>query len=108
MLRFNDKLFAPLGGQVSADCIGFFKTNADRGVHLYQLNGELEAYMVSNPQQGHFIVSASMQYDVPRYMHSTCSLTETWLGIENMGLTQEHDAVRERRLENINYGVLLE
>lgn len=98
MLHFNGKTFAPLGTQPSASAIGFYQALGKRGIHLYKPNGDLEAYIVANPKQGQFIVSASRVNGAPRYMHSTCSLTERWLGIENMGLTATQEAIQALQL----------
>lgn len=104
-LRFNGKLFAPLGTNDTDDCHGYFRMNSARGVHLYKLTGQLEAYIVSNVAQGHFVVSASIRNGQPWYMNSTCSLTEKWLGIEDMGMADQHEAVRTMKFEPMTKGV---
>lgn len=95
-LVFNEMTFAPLGSAPPADCKGFYERNGARGVKLYKSaeKQSLEAYIVSNAEQGHFVVSASMTPEGPRYMFSTNSLTKKWLGMEAMGLMARDDAVR--------------
>ncbi len=92
MLTFNHLTFAPLGTKDGSGHHGFYK-RGPRGIHLYKLTGELEAYIVNNPQQGRFIVSASDDNGQPRYMFSTCSLTEKWLGIEDLSMMQTDDLI---------------
>lgn len=104
-LRFNGQLFAPLGTTEPGDCHGFYRMNGARGVHLYKLTGQLEAYIVSNAAQGYFVVSASDRNGAPWYMHSTCSLTEQWLGIVNMGLAGQDEAIRAMKFEPMTEGV---
>ena len=85
-LIFNGLKFLPLGHPQMEGLHGFYDNLNDRGTHLYLPSGELDAYIVNNAHQGHFIVTASLRGGVPRYMFSTCSITEKWLGIESMGL----------------------
>lgn len=99
-LQFMDLKFAPLAlDGVRVDGIhGYYKDSPGRGVTLYKLDRSPEAYIVSNPQQGRFIVSA-FSPDGPggavRYMYSTSTLTERWLGIEGTGLLDLDSAVRD-------------
>lgn len=82
MIDFNGRCFAPLGSKLPAHASGFYQHNAGRGVHLYARDGALTAYVVANPRQGRFLVSATMRQGTAWYMHSTSSTTEQWLGIE--------------------------
>lgn len=95
MLTFNNRRFAPLGSQPSDDAHGFYKLAAGRGVHLYKLNEELEAYIVDNARQGRFVVSASDRNGAPRYMFSTSSLTERWLGIEGASISATVELIKQ-------------
>lgn len=103
MPRLQRKELRAPWGSFPSGCHGFYERNGDRGVRLYKTDDKksLEAYIVSNAQQGHFVVSASMTQEGPRYMFSTCSLTEKWLGIEDMGLMATDDAVRAIRYEEL-------
>lgn len=119
-LVFLGKTFAPLGAHAPDDCHGFFERNGDHGVHLYKTDDKasLEAYIVSNVQQGHFIVSASSMPEGPRYMfgasrqvhlgrtgqvgtpegprymYGASSLTKKWLGTYEMGMEATQDAIQ--------------
>lgn len=92
MLQFNKLTFAPHGTELSDTDHGFYK-RSEVGVHLYKRCGSLEAFIVNNPRQGKFIVSATDREGHPRYLHSTSSLTERWLGMEGRGLLFEHDSI---------------
>lgn len=94
MLSFNNLTFAPFGTGDSSGHHGFYK-RGPRGIHLYRQNGALEAYIVNNPQQGRFIVSAHDHSGQTVYMFSTCSLTEKWLGIENVSMMQIDDLIAQ-------------
>lgn len=93
---FNGLAFDHLNSRkegVQTPAHGYYRMNTN-GVHLYKLDGALEAYIVNNPRQGRFVVTASIHDGAPRYMFSTCSLTEKWLQIENMGLAATEDAIK--------------
>lgn len=94
MLTFNNLTFAPIGAKGATGHHGFYKRDA-KGIHLYKQTGELEAYIVSNPQQGRFIVSARDDNGRPRYMFSTSSLTEKWLGIKDLSMMQTDDLIEQ-------------
>lgn len=96
-LIFNGKAYADLKGGTLGTGNGFFVRQSN-GVRLYKADRKLEAFIVSDDRQGYFVVSASANCEgVPRFMFSTCSLTEEWLGIEDMGLSQTHDLVKAMR-----------
>lgn len=65
------------------------------GVELYRLDGTLEAFVVDNQRQGQFVVSAGMRNGMPFYMRSTSSLTQTWLGLDSMGMADTAAAIRQ-------------
>ncbi len=92
MMRFNELLFAPLGTKAPQGAHGMYQANA-KGVHLYKLNGELEAYIVNNASQGRFVVTAFTADGAPRYMFSTASYTERWLRMEGMSLMREDEVI---------------
>jgi hypothetical protein len=99
VLVFNDLKFLPRGVAVTPGYHGTYSANASRGFHLYKPSGQLEAYIVNNPQQGRFVVTASITRGVPRYMFSTCSLTEEWLNMTGMGLLLVDELVAKIRFE---------
>lgn len=93
-LVFNGKKYRQLNGGAIGDCNGFYVTQSN-GVRLYKPNKKLEAFIVNNRQQGYFVVTASTTSEgVPRFMFSTCSLTEKWLGIEVVGMADTHEMVK--------------
>lgn len=100
-LILNGLKFLPLGHPLVEGFHGFYANLNENGTHLYKPSGELGAYIVNNAHQGQFIVTASLHSGVPRYMFSTCSLTEKWLGIESMGLCDLYDAIRAMRYEPV-------
>lgn len=92
ILIFNGYRFSKLTQNAVCECHGFYKKSRV-GISLYKPTGELEAFIVNNSHQGYFVVTASTRNGQPFYMHSTCSLTEKWLGLENMGLMATSDAI---------------
>ena len=102
-LVFHGKSFAPLGSPAPDECHGFYERNGDRGVRLYKSDDKasLEAYVVSNAQQGYFIVSASSTPEGPRYMFGSSSLTEKWLGTYEMGMAATQDAIQGIRYVDV-------
>jgi len=102
VLTFNSLRFLELSSKAdhqAARAHGFYRAS-DNGIHLYKLDKTLEAYAVRNNRQGYFVVTATRQGDgAVRYMFSTCSTTEKWLGIEDMKLGDLADVVRGMRVE---------
>ena len=95
----NDKemvesLFTPGG-----TCVGFYKKRKN-GWLLLNLQKEPLAFVVANPKQGYFVVTAFEHVGKVRFMHSTCSITETLLGIDGMGYAATIEACRQCR-ENV-------
>ncbi len=99
VLVFNELKFLPHGVAVTPGYHGTYRAITSRGFHLYKPSGELEAYIVNNPQQGRFVVTASTTHGVPRYMFSTCSLTEEWLNMTGTGLLREDELIAKIRFE---------
>ena len=84
-LQFNGKAYASSAPQDPCGFNGIFKKHRNGNVSLFTLEGKLAACLINNDRQGRFAVTASTASDgKPFYMHSTCSLTEKWLGIESM------------------------
>jgi hypothetical protein len=91
MITFNGLKFAKNNSELvdslftsGGTCAGLYKRTMN-GTKLYRPNGELFAYIVHNPKQGYFVVSAGMREDRPFYMYSTCSIDEKYLKLENVG-----------------------
>ena len=100
MIQFNDKTYARNDAEFVASlfqagntCNGYYKRTAN-GIRLYTMQKQLAAFIVINRYNERFVVTASMFNGRPRYMYSTCTHTEQWLGIENMGLAQIDQAIR--------------
>lgn len=102
---FNDLRFAPLPKCVDPmpslepEVHGWYQFEGRpikglvKGVRLYKPNGVIDAYLVANINQGFFVVTAHVFEGQTRYMHSTCSTTEKWLGIEHMGMGAQREAI---------------
>lgn len=105
-LVFNELKFAPRNSKlVSAgellDFHGLYEQDAN-GIHLFKRDGTLDAYLVTNNRQGHFAVSASViDGGKRRYMHSTSSLTDAWLGLDKLSYSKSIEAVKGRRFEDV-------
>lgn len=73
---------------------GFYRRSPS-GVHLYRLDGTLDAYLVTSRERGYFAVTATAHASGEvRYMQGTTSLTEGWLHLCGKGIIAEHDLVR--------------
>lgn len=101
-IDFNSKTFlprpgrghqCPVGGPAPAGVHGFYRVGDGR-THLYDHNGALAALVLHNHRQGHFVVTASIRNGKPWYMFSTCSTTETWLGLDALRHSEQEAAVR--------------
>lgn len=108
-LNFNNKTFAPLSscdGQNPVD--GYYKRSSLNGVHLYDLQRRLRAYVVCNLKQGYFVVTATEWQGGVRYMHSTSSIEDVWLGLDKLGYMATHDAVKAlvEQMSNIQMDAL--
>lgn len=91
MLEFNGRTFAKITAKPTAGAAvhGFYK-RLKNGVKLYNQQRELQAFLVDNGH-GRFVVTA---YTFPgdgrdRFMYSTSTATEQWLGIEGWTMAQE-------------------
>lgn len=91
-LIFNGRTFAPLGAVPSAEYSGYFEA-CNAGIHLYRPSGEVEAYLVANPSQGYFAVSAFTRDKRVWYMQACTAQTESWLGIENLSMADEREMI---------------
>lgn len=97
-VTFNGLRFAMLGSVAPpalADAYHGFYLASARGVHLYTRDEQVAAYVVANQQQGHFVVTAWRESGGrTRYMHSTCTTTESWLNLNGLGYLARHDVVQ--------------
>lgn len=98
LLAYNNLFFAPLGCEDTVGCHGFYDSVNNGNFRLYGLDCTLRALIISNPIQGHFVVSAFRRNNDLHYMHSTTSSEEKWLGIERMGYQEEHDLAKAAHL----------
>jgi hypothetical protein len=87
--EFTESLFKPINGRT---CNGYYRKVKD-GIKLFKPDWTLEAFIVDR-QHEKFTVSACVLNGKPRYMFSTCTATEKWLGLDGMGLQAEFDAVK--------------
>lgn len=93
-LTFNGREFAPRGEALPAGASGFFE--ADRvGIHLYKPSGHVAAFLVANPSQGFFAVTARPYEGRVRYMFACDDETESWLGVAGMQSSYEESLIRE-------------
>lgn len=98
VLHYNGKRYFPIE---RADALkgvrihGYYRRNADRGFYLYDEKQELQAYLVHNQRQGHFVVTAWVRPDGIWHMQSTTRQTEEFVGTESMGWLDECDAARD-------------
>lgn len=97
-LLFLGKTYAPHGATLQPGDNGFFRTMPG-GTLLYDTKSSVRAYVVNNPQQGRFVVTASMTGEGIRYMFSTSSLEEKWMGIADLErrLSGTEDAIQAMR-----------
>ena len=103
-LIFNGLRFLPLPPTKTVgdvDAHGYFTANA-KGVHLYRLDLSLEAFLVRNPLQGYFVVTATLGASGTRYMFSMCEATEAWLGLQDLPLTAEEQLVRDAVVQDLD------
>lgn len=93
-LNFNGKRFAHLSSGKLRDCLGYFKELTAGNMALYTSEGKLEAAIINNSRQGRFVVSAGTDSKGKDFfMHSTSSLTEKWLGIEDMKMAELSEVI---------------
>lgn len=99
VLTFNGLHFLPISSRTEDAPVppegirGYYKYAA-RGTHFYTRDGVIEAYAPTNMHQGYFIVTAFQRPEGINYMYSSTLVTERFLGIENMGMGQQSDALR--------------
>ena len=99
MLIFNGKKYAKSDSEfvdslfdASGTCNGYYK-RMKRGVQLFNMQGELTAYIVDRGDLERFIVSAGMHDGKARYMYGLSTVTEQWLGIEENTLARDRQMI---------------
>ena len=96
MIEFNGLKFARNSAEMvstlfqsNGTAYGTYK-RTKRGTKLYRANGELFAYIVHNPKQGYFAVSAGINSDgKPFYMHALTESDEKLLGFNAIPYGQQ-------------------
>lgn len=99
MLIFNGKKFAKTKSEFvgslfegGSTCAGYYK-RTKTGIQFFDHQHNLRAFAVVRGASERFIVSAGSTDNGPRYMFSTDSLTEKWLGIEGFTFAGERSAI---------------
>lgn len=83
-----DSLFNPNG-----TCCGTYE-HTQNGTKLFNLKGELFAYLVHNGKQGYFAVTAYNDNGKVRYMFALCSSDEKYLGFDGLTMSQEEEIIK--------------
>ena len=90
MFTFNGKNFAPLRAK-KTDAHGYYRRNK-RGVYLYDTTRRLQAYAQSS-NQFTGIVTAFIHNGRTYYMNGLDSISEQWLGLDQLGYIDEKEIV---------------
>lgn len=90
MFTFNSKVFAPLKAKETTGD-GYYR-RSKRGVYLYDTERNLQAYAQANDQFTG-IVTAFIHNGKTYYMHGLDSISEQWLGIDQIGYAAEKELV---------------
>jgi hypothetical protein len=101
MLNLNGKRFARNSAELvstlfqsGGTACGTYKRNKN-GTRLYRTNGELFAYIVHNPKQGYFAVSAGITTDgKPFYMQALCKSDKWTLGFNVVSDSVQSEIIR--------------
>lgn len=107
VLTFNGLHFLPLSSRTDDAPVppegirGYYK-HAARGTHFYTREGVIEAYAPTNMHQGYFVVSAYLRPEGIRYMFSSTLVTERFMGIEDMSMSKQSDALRSMSFTPLN------
>jgi hypothetical protein len=84
----NDKEFNQSLFEKSGTCYGYYK-KLKRGIRLFDHNKQIFAFIVNNGYGERFIVSATNTDHGIRCMHSTDSITDKLLGLDQVGYRQK-------------------
>lgn len=91
MFTFNGKQFAPLKAKETTD--GYYR-RSKRGVYLYDKDRRLQAYAQANDQFTG-IVTAGIHNGRTYYMNGLDSISEQWLGLDQLGYAAEKELVTQ-------------
>ena len=101
MITFNGLKFAKNNSELvdslfasGGTCAGLYKRTKN-GTKLYMPNGELFAYIVHNPKQGYFAVSAGIRNGKAFYLFSTTGAGERYLKLDTVPYLEQSDMIRE-------------
>lgn len=89
MFKFNGKQFAPLKSRDAAD--GYYRRSR-KGVYLYDTERHLQAYAQANDQFTG-IVTAFIYNGKAYHMHGLDSISEQWLGVDQIGYAAKKELV---------------
>lgn len=92
----NDKELVESLFNKGGTCNGFYKV-VRGGIKLYRViegGKELDAFIKREPYNS-FVVTANKEGKIPRYMFSTTSHTEKWLGLGDVGYLDTLKACQE-------------
>lgn len=89
----NDKEFTESLFQSGGTCNGFYKKMRN-GIRLLDMQGNIRAFIVNNKYNEQFVVSASQTDNGIRYMFSTTTQDEKWLGIDKLGYRDTIEACK--------------
>ena len=92
MFTFNGKQFAPLKARETTGD-GYYR-RANRGVYLYDTDRRLQAYAQANDQFTG-IVTAYIHNGRTYYMNGLDSISEHWLGLDQLGYAAEKELVTQ-------------
>lgn len=84
----NDDEFVNTLFDADGTANGFYK-RVKNGVKLYDMQHNLTAFIVANPKQGYFVVSASIQNGREWFMQAATEHCEKWLGVHGMKPSDE-------------------
>jgi hypothetical protein len=95
MFTFNGKQFAPLKAKETTGD-GYYR-RSKKGVYLYDKDRRLQAYAQANDQFTG-IVTAYIYDGRACYMNGLDSISEQWLGLDQLGYAAERETVTQALL----------
>ena len=93
---FLEKKFASLQSDLGG-CDGFYRVNPGKGVYLYGTDRNVQAYVVNNPEQGRFVVTAHQRNDGIWHMQGLGTDTAEWLAPGHIHSSQIADGIQRMR-----------
>jgi len=90
----NDNEFINSLFESGGTCDGYYKRMV-RGIRLFDMQNKLRVFVVDNKHNEQFFVTATMQDNKSiRYMNSTSTQDDKWLGLDNLGYTATIDLAK--------------